>query len=99
MYQLFLNAHITTGEVASLQHKLRDDAVELATLVAVALLAGTKRSEVLSSLGNDVVIEVEVDAAFLGYDITPSAGAVASTRAVERSKEMSAVSCRSTVTS
>jgi len=70
MYRLFLNAHITTGEVASLQHELRDDSVELAALVAVSLLASAQSSEVLGSLGNNIVVEGEVDATFLGCDIT-----------------------------
>ena len=78
MYRLFLNAHITTGEVASLQHELRDDSVELAALVAVSLLASAQSSEILGSLGNNVVVKGEVDATFLGCDGTPSAGAVVS---------------------
>ena len=76
MYRLFMNAHITTGEVASLQHELRDDSVELAALVAVSLLASAQSSEVLGSLGNNVVVEGKVDATFLGCNGTPSAGAI-----------------------
>ena len=48
---------VAAGEVTSLQHELRDDAVEGGALVveglaraALALLAGAERAEVLSSL-------------------------------------------------
>merc|ERR1712054_700544 len=54
---------VATGEVTALKHELRDDTVELAALVAEALLAGAKRTEVLGSLGDDVVEELKVDAA------------------------------------
>jgi hypothetical protein len=39
--------------------------MELAALVAEALLAGAEGTEVLSGLGDDVVVDVEVDAAVL----------------------------------
>jgi hypothetical protein len=44
---------------------LRDDAVELAALVAEALLAGAESTEVLSGLRDYIVVEVEVDATLL----------------------------------
>ena len=37
--------------------------MELAVLVAEALLAGAEGTEVLDGLGDDVVVELEVDAA------------------------------------
>lgn len=40
--------------------------MELAALVPEALLAGAKSTEVLCSLWNYIVVELEVDAAFLG---------------------------------
>ena len=55
--------YVATGEVTALKHELRDDTVELAALVAEALLAGAERTEVLGGLGNDVVEELKVDAA------------------------------------
>jgi hypothetical protein len=58
-------AYITTGEVTTLKHELRDDAVELGALVAVALLAGAESAEVLGGFGNYIVVELEVDAASL----------------------------------
>jgi len=54
---------VATGEVTALKHELRDDTVELAALVAEALLAGAERTEVLGGLGDDVVEELKVDAA------------------------------------
>lgn len=56
---------IATSEVTTLQHELRDDAVELAALVAEALLAGAESTEILSGLGDYIVVEGEVDAALL----------------------------------
>jgi len=58
---------VPTGEVAALQHELWDDAVELAALVAEALVAGAEGTEVLSGLWDYIIVEVEVDAAFLGF--------------------------------
>ncbi len=59
--------HVATSEVAALQHELRDDSVELATLVAEAVLAGAESTEVLGGLGDDVIVEFEVDASSLSY--------------------------------
>lgn len=53
---------VTTGEVTTLEHELGDDAVERRALVAEALLAGAESAEVLGGLGDDVVVEGEVDA-------------------------------------
>ena len=39
--------------------------MELGACIAVALLAGAEGAEVLGCLGNDIVVEVEVDAAGL----------------------------------
>lgn len=57
---------IATGEVATLKHELRDDSVELATLVAKSLFTGAESTEVLGSLGDYIVVEVEVDTSALG---------------------------------
>jgi len=57
---------IATSEVSTLQHELRNDAVELATLVSEALLASAESTEVLGSLWDYIVIEVEVDTTPLG---------------------------------
>ena len=73
--------------------------MELAALVAVSLLASAQSSEVLGGLGDNVVVEGEVDATFLGCDRTPSAGAVVSTKAIAKSRKVSATSCRSTMKS
>jgi hypothetical protein len=48
-----------------LKHELGDHAVELGALISKALLAGAESAEVLSRLGDDIVEEVEVDAAGL----------------------------------
>ena len=54
-----------TGEVASLQHELRDDPMELGVLVAKALFVCAKLDEVLHCLGNDIVVKLEPDLALL----------------------------------
>lgn len=59
------SAYVATGEVTTLEHELRDDAVEGRAGVTEALLASAESAEVLSGLGDNVVVEVEVDAAGL----------------------------------
>lgn len=58
--------YVATGEVTSLEHELRDHAVELAAGVAEALLAGAEGTEVLDGAGHDIIEELEVDAAGAG---------------------------------
>lgn len=58
-------AYVATGEVASLKHELRDHAVELGALVAEAFLASAEGTKVLSGLGDDVIVEGEIDSAGL----------------------------------
>ena len=55
--------NIATGEIASLDHELLDNAVEGGALVAEALLAGSEGAEVLSSLGDGLAVEAYYDAA------------------------------------
>lgn len=57
--------YVAAGEVTTLEHELGDDAVELGVLVAEALLASAEGAEVLDRLGDDIVVELEVDAAGL----------------------------------
>ena len=54
--------YVATGEVTALKHELRNDAVECRASVSEALLAGAKSTEVLSSLGDYIIVEDEVDA-------------------------------------
>lgn len=58
-------AYIATSEVTPLKHELRDHTVELRARVAKALLTSAESTEILDSLGNDIVEELEVDAAGL----------------------------------
>jgi hypothetical protein len=58
-----LFTHVATGEVTTLEHEVRDDTVELGARVAEALLASAESAEVLDGLGDNVVEELEVDAA------------------------------------
>ena len=60
-----VSTYIAASEVAALEHEVRDDAVELGAIVAEALLARAQRAEVLGRLGNNIVVELEVDAACL----------------------------------
>jgi len=55
--------HVTTREVAALKHELWDDAMEFAARIAEALLAGAQGAEVLNGFRDDIVKELEVDAA------------------------------------
>jgi len=59
-------SYIATSEVTTLKHELWDDSMELGANVALTLLLGlAKLLEVLGSLGDDIVEELEVDAAML----------------------------------
>lgn len=53
---------VALGEVAALDHKVLDDAVERRSLVAKALLAGGKGTEVLGGLGHGLAVEPKGDA-------------------------------------
>lgn len=59
--------YVTTGEVTTLEHEVGDDSVERGAGIAKALLASAEGTEVFSGLGDDIVEQVEVDAASLGY--------------------------------
>ncbi len=58
-------SYVATGEVTTLEHELGNDAVEGRALVAESLLASAESAEVLGSLGDNIVKEVEVDATLL----------------------------------
>jgi len=49
------------GEVTALEHEFRDHTVETRSFVAVTVLTGGKLTEVTSSLGNNIVVELEND--------------------------------------
>jgi len=59
---------VPTSEVATLQHELRNDTVELAALETEALFVRAEGAEVFGCLGDNVVEEVEVDASVLSLD-------------------------------
>ena len=61
----YSETHIATGEVTALKHELGDHTMELGASVTKAFLASTESTEVLASLGDDIVIEDEIDAAGL----------------------------------
>ena len=58
-----IRTYVATGKVTALEHELRDHTMELGARVPEALLAGAEGTEVLGGFGDDVVVEVEVDAA------------------------------------
>jgi hypothetical protein len=60
-------SYVATGEVTALEHEVGDDTVESRALVAEALLASAEGTEVRGGLGDDVVKQVERDAARLSY--------------------------------
>ena len=57
------STYVSTGEVTPLEHEIRNHTVKLGTLVAKALFSSAQSTEILSSLGDDIVIQVEIDAA------------------------------------
>ena len=59
------DTYVTTGKVASLKHELRNHAVKRRVFIAKALLASAQGTEILGGLGDNVIVEVEVDAASL----------------------------------
>lgn len=66
-YKEVESTYVAASEVATLKHKLRDHTMEARANVAGALLTvGAENTKVLSGLGNDIVEELEVDAARLG---------------------------------
>ena len=60
---------VSTGEVSSLKHEVRDDTVELGALVAHALLARAQRAEVLRRLGHHISVQLELNATSLAGDV------------------------------
>ena len=65
---VFICSYVATGEVTTLKHEVGDHTVELGAGVAEALLASAESAEVLSSLGDDIFEEGEVDAAGAGCE-------------------------------
>jgi hypothetical protein len=61
----YRGAYVATGEVTALKHELRDDTVEGRASISETLLAGAKSAEVLSSLWDYIIVEIEVDATLL----------------------------------
>ena len=66
-------SYVATGEVTTLEHELGDHTVELGAGVAEALLAGAESAEVLGGLGDNIIVESEVDAASAGCEREKSA--------------------------
>jgi hypothetical protein len=58
---------VATGEVTTLKHELGDDTVEGGALVAEARSVGAQVLEVLGGLGDDVVVEGEVNETGLSF--------------------------------
>ena len=58
--------HVAAGEVTTLEHEVGDDAVEAGALVALLHGSLAELTEVTGSLGDILLVEVEVDAANLG---------------------------------
>ena len=61
--------YVATGEVTTLEHELWDDAVESRAGITEALLASAKSAEVLSGLWDNIIVQVEVDAAGLDWRV------------------------------
>jgi hypothetical protein len=76
--------YVAAGEVTTLKHELGNDTVELGAGIAKALLASAESAEVLSRLGDDIVEELEVDAARLVWREMPSAIALSMAETMAR---------------
>jgi len=64
--RLVCKTYVAAGEVTTLKHELGNHTVEARASVALTLLLrSTQLTEVLSGLGNDVIVELEVDTAGL----------------------------------
>lgn len=60
---VYEGTHVVVGEVTTLEHELGDHTVEARAGVTEAILASAKLTEVASSLGNDIIEELEGDTA------------------------------------
>ena len=60
-----MTTYIAAGEISALKHEVGNDSVELGALVAEALGASAKLSEVPGRLRDNVVEQIENDAAGL----------------------------------
>jgi hypothetical protein len=58
-------AYVATGEITALEHEVGNDSVEFGARVAVAKLAGAESDEVLHGLGDDIIVELEVNTSAL----------------------------------
>ena len=56
-----VKAHIATGEVTALKHKIRDHTMKLRSSIAKALLAGAESTEILGGPGYIILIKIEID--------------------------------------
>lgn len=65
--QLTDGTHVLASKVTTLEHELGDDTVERGVLVAEAVLTGAELAEVAGGLGDDVVEELEDNAAHGGW--------------------------------
>jgi len=64
--RLAYKTYVAAGEVTTLKHELGNHTVEArADVTLTLLLRSTELTEVLSGLGNDVIVELEVDTAGL----------------------------------
>ncbi|EGP89020.1 uncharacterized protein MYCGRDRAFT_92050 [Zymoseptoria tritici IPO323] len=52
---------IPAGEITALKHEIRNHTAEAGTGTAEAFLARAEGTEVFDSLGNDVVVQLEID--------------------------------------
>ena len=60
---VYEGTHVALGEVTTLEHELGDHTVETRAGVTEAILASAKLTEIASSLGNDIIEELEGDTA------------------------------------
>lgn len=59
--------YVVVGEVTTLEHEVGDDTVEAGASITEALLTSGKSAEVLGSLGDDIIVQLEDDTAKGSY--------------------------------
>ena len=59
--------YVMAGEVASLKHEVRNHPVKCRAFISKALLASAQGTEILRGLGDNFVVELEVNTAGLLY--------------------------------
>lgn len=64
-----IGTYISSSEIATLQHELWNDTMEGTSSISKTMLAGAQFTEIASSAGGDIIMELERDASSRGFEI------------------------------